>query len=334
MNALPLLVTSPSRPDFIEAMCGELEFDDRQRVEAEHLFARGVAPLVDIRCLPYLFGVSPKLFGAMAERSHKYYRVFHIPKKDGATRQIATPRQFLKVVQRYIATHIIRALPVSPAAFGFLAGRNTRLHAAPHSGRRYLLAADIQDFFPTIDRARVCSLVRQGLAIRLEVAEQIAGLVTLDGSLPQGAPSSPAVANAAFYSVDVELLSLADQWGARYTRYADDLVFSREHPFAKQDLAYVAATLYRHGFTLNPRKSRMLGLGRRKVVTGLVVNERVQPPRDLRRQWRAMFHQFALGSTNESRPRSELVGIVAYLRQFDRPLGDKYLRQIRAVDGR
>jgi RNA-directed DNA polymerase len=93
--------------------------------------------------------------------------------------------------------------------------------------------------------------------------------------LPQGAPTSPALANVCAFRVDCRLSGLARSAGAEYTRYADDLAFSGKEEFARgirRFSTHVAAVLLEEGFTVNHRKTRFQRQGGRQRLAGLVVN--------------------------------------------------------------
>ena len=75
--------------------------------------------------------------------------------------------------------------------------------------------------------------------------------------LPQGAPTSPALANLCAFRLDRRLSGLAEAAGARYTRYADDLAFSGDVPFgrmAERFSVQVAAIVAEEGFSVAARK--------------------------------------------------------------------------------
>jgi hypothetical protein len=96
--------------------------------------------------------------------------------------------------------------------------------------------------------------------------------------LPQGAPTSPALATICAYRMDCRLVGLARVLGADYTRYADDLVFSGGKAFAVRaaDLSsYVAAIAAEEGFSVNHRKTRVMSQAIRQRIAGVVVNQRL-----------------------------------------------------------
>jgi hypothetical protein len=96
--------------------------------------------------------------------------------------------------------------------------------------------------------------------------------------LPQGAPTSPALANLCAWRVDCRLSGLAEAAGAVYTRYADDLAFSGGEDFdrcVEQSSLRVAAILLEEGFTVHHRKTRVMRQGVRQYLAGLVTNERI-----------------------------------------------------------
>ncbi|MCC6575066.1 MAG: RNA-directed DNA polymerase, partial [Planctomycetes bacterium] len=191
-----------------------------------------------------------------SEDSHYAYRL--VPKKRGGWRFIEAPKPRLKAVQKRIKEIFVDKLPVSNHAHGFLRKRDMVSNATPHVGKACVICADISDFFPTIGFNRVAGFLRSCGYGRM-VAAALAMLTTnahwasadvLIGDevvknkdarkrapevfkytgayrrTPQGAPTSPGLANAICWRMDKRLAGLAKKFNAVYTRYADDLTFS------------------------------------------------------------------------------------------------------------
>ena len=100
--------------------------------------------------------------------------------------------------------------------------------------------------------------------------------------MPQGAPSSPALANLCAYRLDVRLAAAATAAGASYTRYADDLVFSGSENFARAAHRFhilVCRVALEEGFEVNTRKTRVMPQSVQQKVTGIVMNQRPNVPR-------------------------------------------------------
>jgi hypothetical protein len=263
----------------------------------------------------------------------------------------------LKAAQHWILRNVVEKLPVHGAAHGFLPGRSTLTNAAAHTGARILVKMDVRDFFPTVTLRRVKGVFRKA-GYREQVATLLALLCTeaprevveLDGRtyyvalgprcLPQGAPTSPALTNTLCLRLDRRLTGLSRRLGFRYTRYADDLTFSRA---ADQDgeprvgtlLGLVRRVVEAEGFRLHPDKTRVHRAGGRQQVTGLVVNGSGPPrvPRRLRRQLRAAAHNLRQGKPlKEGETPARLAGYAAYVYMTDPALGGKLLAALG--DGR
>lgn len=142
--------------------------------------------------------------------------------------------------------------------------------------------------------------------------------------LPQGAPTSPALANLAAFGLDVRLSAAAASRGVTYTRYADDLVFSSdEDHFARSAWRFsslVGGIVLDEGFSVNHRKTRIMRSATRQKVTGLVVNQAPSMPREEYDQLKAILHncaRFGVEAQNrQGHPdfRAHLLGRLAWLR--------------------
>ncbi|WP_439630105.1 reverse transcriptase family protein [Gemmata sp.] len=313
-------------------------------------------------------GVEPGRLAWLADvtgrnRTHPHgplrtYRHRWVPKASGRARLLEIPKLRLKNVQRALLEHVLNAIPPHPAVHGFCTGRSAVTNAAAHCGRAVVVKLDLADFFPSVPAARVYRVFRS-VGYPEAVAGLLAGLCTtrtpadvwdarpnpaLDGSehatrlrlsdrhLPQGAPTSPALANLAAHRLDRRLAGLAARLGATYTRYADDLTFSGDHDLARRAkrLAHVAAVVAgEEGFALNFRKTRVMRRGRRQTVTGVVVNAHPNVPRADFDLLKATLTNCArhgpAGQNREGRPdfRAHLAGRVAHAAAVNPARGSK-----------
>jgi hypothetical protein len=279
------------------------------------------------------------------------YVEFEIAKAKGGTRRIAAPRQTLRKVQRIILDQILARVPMHDACHGFVEGRSTVTNARPHQGAALVVKLDLKDFFPTVHYRRVRGLFKH-LGYSETVAAALAGLTTyrpkLDngdvvwpGILPQGAPTSPALANLACRRLDRRLAQLAAKYGATYTRYADDLTFSfREMPDIKlgRFLWWVDGICQQEGFIERTDKRRILRRKHQQRVTGIVVNAGVHVPRADRKRFRAILHNCKKhGVASQARGRTDfeayLAGYAAYVHMVDPELGKQWIAEVDRLLG-
>ncbi len=295
------------------------------------LIDKGLPPLVSIRAMGVILGINPKLITAMARFPKRNYRAFMMRKKSGGDRMICAPRVFLKTIQRYILRSILETQPLPIYVNGFVSGRGIVTNGEMHRAAPYLLNVDIMDFFDSVREQAVRQLFVD-LGFGAHVAKTLASLCTFQGSLPQGAPTSPYLANLAFGPTDQDILNLCVEHGLTYSRYADDLTFSCSQKIPRRFLNQLEFVLKHYRFKINPAKTRFSGPGQARYVTGLVVNEKVHPNRELRRRLRAMFHGAETDSAKYSQRSKELLGWASFVNSYDAELGRKYLTVARRLE--
>ncbi|MBB3038646.1 reverse transcriptase family protein [Hoyosella altamirensis] len=224
-------------------------------------------------------------------------RLHHYRYHNGA-RLIEAPKVRLREVQRRILRKVLDRLPVHAAAHGFRRGRSVHTFGSGHAGADLVVRIDLRWFFSTITAARVRA-VFLAVGYPPSVASLLAGLCTtatpvpiLRGMpfeqatllrtrhLPQGAPTSPALANMVARNLDRRLAGLAQSQGLYYTRYADDLAFSGDVVNVEQLLWTVGAIVRDEGFFVHPSKTKVMRAHHRQRLAGLVVNAHPQASRD------------------------------------------------------
>lgn len=176
-----------------------------------------------------------------------------------------------------------------PHTHAFIRGRSIRSNALDHVGAGFIQKFDLADFFRQVSREKVLGGLAHFGAV-LEVAERLADLTTVDGSLPMGFMTSPMLANISLYEFDADLVSLACERRLVVTRYADDIVFSSADEFdVAAEFVELASS---HGLVLNTAKTRAARRGQRMVVTGLSIarGDRPRLPRAYRAGIRQELH--------------------------------------------
>lgn len=217
-----------------------------------------------------------------------FYRKFSIPKRNGKPRQIAEPLPSLKEIQLWILKNILENIPVSKFAKAYLPNRDIRDNAKYHLGKPVILKLDIKDFFGSITQKSVEQIFLD-FKYSSNISNLISKLCTLGGSLPQGASTSPYLSNLYLLRFDDIIGEYAVKTGIRYTRYADDLTFSGN--FNPDDiLRYVEKELLEIGLHLNRKKTSIMRQHTRQVVTGIIVNNKMQVPKKDRQNLRLEMH--------------------------------------------
>ena len=224
---------------------------------------------------------------------HKHYRSFEVQKKSGGMRQIDAPRTYLKVVQWWILSTILESVEASPHAFGFVKNRSYVDNARFHLGAAHVLNVDIEDFFPSIKTHHVEKIFRS-FGYRESIAAALSHLTTYAGVLPQGAPTSPSLANIYMTPLDSAINEIAAQRHLKFSRYADDITLSGHNKIDAGVINEIEEALAKYSLRLNPKKTKFMGANEQKEVTGLVLAETgVAFPQEFLNSARGWFHRVA-----------------------------------------
>lgn len=227
-----------------------------------------------------------------SENTNKHYRTFHITKKRGGLRTISAPDNHLKEIQ-----NCIRIL-LTEVSYP----ENTSIvdNAECHVGKDVVYNMDIKDFYPSINAAQItASLISlKYFKCSYEVALLLSSLVTMRSEnglpiLPQGAPSSPIVADIVVRRLDARISKYAKLNNFSYSRYADDITFScaKKQPWRKH-AKMIMNTISSEGFIINKKKTRVSFYYQRQEVTGVTVNSKVNLSKTYIKQLRTIIHNW------------------------------------------
>lgn len=317
MKSPPFLVSFQSAEDYSAAL--DSASNEIYWGALDALIKQNLPPVASVRALACLFGLSGKFVGALRRKPESHYRTFTI-QKGNKRRVIHAPRVGLKVIQKWFANHLAKAVAFEDAVFGFVPGRSAPEGAAKHSRADWVLSMDLADFFPSVPRMKVeAALVDLGYTPH--GAAIAAALCCFGEGLAQGCPASPVLSNLVFRAQDVALSAIAEQQAIRYTRYADDIVFSGfGKPPDGLELG-VRQVLTQAGWKLNEKKVKLVSAPRRLKVHGLLVHGRApRLTKGYRNRIRAIRHLLAAGKIGADNVR-KAKGHLAYADSIEEMAG-------------
>lgn len=236
-------------------------------------------------------GRTPQFLFAAAEAASSQYSVFDLPKRSGGARTICSPKNDLKRLQREILEEILWTFTMPDYVHGCVRGRSIVSNAQPHVNKPLVLTIDIKDFFGSIKPALVKQIFLEHFQCDEQCAELLTKLTTYGNFLPQGAPTSPTIANIAALPVDHAIIEICQQSSIQfsYTRYVDDITISGD-----TKLAFLLGPFYRAiadcGFVASPDKLKTGRPSNRQKVTGVIVNKKMSPPKKLIRKLRQQLY--------------------------------------------
>ena len=313
MNSPPFLVSFTTAQQFLQALPADVRIEFAEQIQS--LLTLGLPPVVSVRCLATLFGYSPKFVGAMQMGTERYYRTFLIPRRK-KKRVIHAPRVALKVIQKWFGHHLAEVVKPANCVFGFVKGQSAIKAAALHCRSNWVYSIDIEDFFPSTSIKKVVEAL-VSLGYPRHGAELAGKLCCYDGGLSQGSPASPVLSNLVFREADGKLMALAQEYGLRYSRYADDIVFSGQEAFPTELPQKAKSVIQLNGWKVSPEKEWLSKRPNRLKVHGLLVHgERPRLTKGYRNKVRAFKH---LLEANRISPEDEarIRGHLSYAKSVD-----------------
>lgn len=268
---------------------------------------KGIPAILTLNHLAFMTGVNYKTLRSIVERKSDPYRTFRISKHSGGWRTISVPEPEVLAVQSWLNKQVLEKVHPHSRSFAFMPKSSVVKCASEHCGCDWLIKLDVQRFFESISEINVYH-VFQSMGYQRLVAFELARICTRlhsktgkvrsqtkwlsnptkyntiraywsrsIGYLPQGAPTSPRLANLASYDLDNTIQIIAEDFGLTYTRYADDMAFSASTNFSLKMANSLIKKVYRvmkkYGFKPNTIKTVIAPPGSRKVVLGLLVDQ-------------------------------------------------------------
>ena len=274
----------PKQIEFIKSRFAQMQ----TREDLTNLLSEAKNMLYGEKSKPVL--LKSLTYYANPELCKKRYSQFKVKKKSGGERIINAPVKGLKSILRALNLVLQCVYEPHKAATGFVSNKSIVDNARIHCGNQNVFNLDLKDFFHTFDRNRVkMGFVFEPFNLSAErepLAFLLASLCThpfeVNGEiktvLPQGSPTSPTITNILCNKLDRRLNGLANRYGAKYSRYADDITFSSHHNIYKdeefqKELKRIIEDDQR--LIINPSKTRLQKTAYQQEVTGLIVNEKV-----------------------------------------------------------
>ncbi|MDQ6937600.1 MAG: reverse transcriptase family protein [Actinomycetota bacterium] len=303
----------------------------------------------------------------------RHYRVVTRAKRGGGVRVLEVPKPRLREAQRRLLHHVVAPIPVHAAGHGGVRGRSVATALAPHAGHGQILRMDLASFFGSVGAGRIWGVLRTA-GYPEAVAHAVSGLTTTAIAraawatvpvpaatdpvgaerrtahrrlgrelsrphLPQGAPTSPGLANLVAYSLDVRLSGLAASLGCAYSRYVDDLLFSAPNLPSALLRRRVPEIVAEEGFAVAAAKTVLLSRANRQQVLGAVVNERTTVARREYDNLRATMHDCRVhgpasqtGNSSIEAFRERLIGRVAWVNGLDAGRGRRLRAGLESID--
>lgn len=285
--------------------------------DSRKLYSNGLPIIFTLRHLSLLTDVNFKYLYSIVAKKINPYNNFYINKATGGKRNISSPSFCLRRVQDFIKEKILDtnyvSNKISECVFSYRKARSIVDNAKSHIGAKWIIKADIENFFDSIKEYSVYNFflsLDYAPLLSLELArlvtwpsydntEKSASDIDLDlndntdltfkykfytcpqnmvGSLPQGASTSPQLSNIIFYPLDNEFTLLSKKYGFLYTRYADDLIFSTRYDIdiceARNLIKKIRNILSSHNYRINNKKTKIMLPDTKKIITGIVVTDK------------------------------------------------------------
>lgn len=289
-------------------------------------------------------GVSEKFFVDLNENKNKYCNPSTEKDKKGKERVFYKSWGPLKKILLRIDKKILGRISYQKNFIGGIEGGSLKQNAQRHLGNKNILKLDIKSFYPSITPLMVYK-VFLSLGMSNDCSNLLTEIVTADSHLPQGFHTSPKLAALVLYPLDRHLYKLAKQNSWSYTYWIDDITISANTPI-KPFKKIIFNIIERNGFKVNEEKTKFVNKRKRMVITGIVINKKINVPKEKRQEIRqTIFYLKKFGPSNYLIKKGlrvnkenlkilkqEIEGKIRYTKSINIDLGNKLMKEFKMID--
>jgi RNA-directed DNA polymerase len=185
-------------------------------------------------------------------------------------RIVYNPSDKYKDLLRRINKHLLSKSILPEGVLGGVIASSIDTLAQIHCEQEAVLSIDFKNFFPNISSGRVFNLFKKSGCIN-SICEILTDLTTLNGSLPQGFPTSTMLANLVAFELDHQHLIQCKKLRLKRTRWVDDISFSGNTLTLKLHAQGLIGAVKFNNFILSNRKTSFETRPNNPVVVGLNV---------------------------------------------------------------
>ncbi|BBB67891.1 reverse transcriptase [Undibacterium sp. YM2] len=246
-----------------------------------HKIVYDASSIGSLQVLAKTLDISVHRIQKIASVQTDFYTIFEKQVKN-KIRELAEPKAELKIIHKRIISRIFSHFRFPHYLHGGIKADTPRdfiSNASAHAACKTAIAMDIKSFYPSITYEHVYQMFLRLCKFPPQVSEALAGLTTLNGSVPQGAPTSSYIANLVIWDREYKLASLFEQKGFVYTRLIDDITVSTEKSMSKEAIEnvikLVSSMLVNYGFKIHPDKTQIYSKSNPEklmLITGLWLN--------------------------------------------------------------
>lgn len=279
-------------------------------------------PLLSLREVERLLLCSRSFLNYCADNAPYMYSPYEKPKKNGVgTRTIDNPQEPLKSLQSQIKKSLLDSLPLPRFIKGGVPGRSLRQHASLHTQRAAVVSLDLKDFFGSVSSTRVRAVFHEVFGATPQVLDLLVRLTTFREHLPQGSPTSSALANLAVIPMarEIDLRLKNNDGDIHFSMWCDDITMSGTG--AQDFIRDTVGIVKRHGFRVNPKKIDIMPSHGPQIVTGFVVNKFLSY--GSKRIGEVMRRILSMGSGEDS---TRLRSLLYHIRHVNPTQGNKLLQ--------
>ena len=287
--------------------------------------------IVSMRHLEELLGRSRDDIRRIAYHAGRYYRPFDLRKiaGEGKWRHIDNPVGELKRYQSCIQERMFHDLVFPETMIGAVPGRSIKDNAQLHLSQPMVVTLDLRDCFPRINDVEVYRVFKEVLGCSAEISSILTKLTTFQHRLPQGAPTSPAIANLSLLDLHDDLIALAEVYDLNCSFYVDDIVFSGAH--ALEAIEPAIHLIHSHGHSVRRNKIKRMPNSTRQAVTGAGVNRGVSVGKDRRRALRSRVFELSRDGAVAEHALQSILGEVTWIGWLNSAQGDAIMRSAQKL---